>query len=147
MKIKEFQIGNPRNFAVNFQNFQKRNCHSHILHSIICQRQIEHQASLWLALRVGKSERQKGIEFCKENDFQQTIFQLQLAKMRCTLHTMAIRVVEFSNGDTKLERFLHKNQHTQRKFLNFENWTIEEPQQLAKIRVFKRGYKIRKIFA
>ena len=31
---------------------------------------------------------------------------------------MAIGVVEFS----KLESFLHKNQHTQRKFLNFENW-------------------------
>ena len=26
---------------------------------------------------------------------------------------MAIRVVEFSRGGTKLERFLHKNQHTQ----------------------------------
>ena len=35
---------------------------------------------------------------------------------------MAIRVVKFSNGGTKLERFLPKNQHTQRKLLNFENW-------------------------
>ena len=35
---------------------------------------------------------------------------------------MAIRVVEFSNGGTKLERFLHKNQHTQKKLLYFENW-------------------------
>jgi hypothetical protein len=35
--------------------------------------------------------------------------------------TMAIRVVEFLSGEgTKLERFLHKNQHTQRKLLNFE---------------------------
>ena len=25
-------------------------------------------------------------------------------------------------GGTKLERFLPKNQHTQRKWLNFENW-------------------------
>ena len=25
-------------------------------------------------------------------------------------------------GGTKLERFLPKNQHTQRKILNFENW-------------------------
>ena len=31
---------------------------------------------------------------------------------------MAIRVVEFS----KLERFLPKNQHTQRKLLSFEFW-------------------------
>ena len=38
------------------------------------------------------------------------------------LHSMAIPVVEFSNGGTKLERFLHKNQHTQRKLLNFEFW-------------------------
>ena len=35
---------------------------------------------------------------------------------------MAIQVVEFSNGGTKLERFLPKKQHTQRKLFNFENW-------------------------
>ena len=35
---------------------------------------------------------------------------------------MAVRVVEFSSGGTKLERFLPKNQHTQRKLLNFEFW-------------------------
>ena len=29
----------------------------------------------------------------------------------------------FQTGGTKLERFLPKNQHSQRKFLNFENWT------------------------
>ena len=28
----------------------------------------------------------------------------------------------FQTGDTKLERFLPKNQHTQRKLLNFEKW-------------------------
>jgi hypothetical protein len=28
----------------------------------------------------------------------------------------------FQTGGTKLERFLHKNQLTQRKLLNFENW-------------------------
>ena len=49
-------------------------------------------------------------------------------RKRCTsvefskMHNMAIRVVEFSSGGTKLERFLHKNQHTQRKLLNFEFW-------------------------
>ena len=43
-------------------------------------------------------------------------------------------------GGTKLEIFLHKNQHTQRKFLNFENWTSGGPQKLAKIRVFKVDY-------
>ena len=28
----------------------------------------------------------------------------------------------FQTGGTKLERFLPKNQHSQRKLLNFENW-------------------------
>ena len=32
------------------------------------------------------------------------------------------RLWSFKTRDTKLERFLHKNQHTQRKLLNFENW-------------------------
>ena len=39
---------------------------------------------------------------------------------------MAIRVVEFLSGGggfIKFERFLPNNQHTQGKFLNFENWT------------------------
>ena len=44
---------------------------------------------------------------------------------------MAIRVVEFSNGGTKLERFLPKNQHTQRKLLNFENWVSGEVSKIG----------------
>ena len=35
---------------------------------------------------------------------------------------------------------MNKNQHTQRKLLNFENWTNGEPHQLAKIRGFKDDY-------
>ena len=46
----------------------------------------------------------------------------------------------------KSERSLHKNQHTQMKFLNFENWTNGEPQLLAKIRVFKVAYFILPLF-
>ena len=34
---------------------------------------------------------------------------------------MALPVMEFQVRDTKLERFLPKSQHTQRKLLNFEN--------------------------
>ena len=49
---------------------------------------------------------------------------------------MAIGVVEFSSGGTKLERFLPKNQRTQRKLLNFENWVNGE--------VSKIGYHFRK---
>ena len=33
---------------------------------------------------------------------------------------MVLPVVEFSSEGTKLERFLPKNKHTQRKLLNFE---------------------------
>ena len=32
----------------------------------------------------------------------------------------------FQTEGTKLERFLPKNQHTQRKLLNFENWINRE---------------------
>ena len=42
----------------------------------------------------------------------------------------------FKRGGTKLERFLPKNQHTQRKSLNFENWVNGE--------VSKIGYHFRK---
>ena len=41
---------------------------------------------------------------------------------------MAIRV----GGCTKLERFLPKNQHSQRKFWNFENWISGEVSKSAK---------------
>ena len=43
----------------------------------------------------------------------------------------------FQGRDTKLERFLAKNQHTQRKLLNFENWSSGE---LSKI-----GHHFRKL--
>ena len=39
---------------------------------------------------------------------------------------MAIWVWSFQTGGTKLERFLPKNQPTQRKLLNFENWVDGE---------------------
>ena len=39
----------------------------------------------------------------------------------------------FQAGDTKLERFLPKNQHTERKLLNFENWINGKVSKSAKI--------------
>ena len=39
----------------------------------------------------------------------------------------------FQMGDTKLESFLPKNQHAQRKFLNFEFWINVELSKSAKI--------------
>ena len=46
--------------------------------------------------------------------------------------SMAIRVVEFSNGGYKIRKILPKNQHTQRKLLNFENWVSGEVSKSAK---------------
>ena len=37
----------------------------------------------------------------------------------------------FLAGGTKLERFLPKNQHTQRKLLNFENWVNGEVSKIG----------------
>ena len=48
---------------------------------------------------------------------------LILSYMLLSLTAIAIPVVKFSSeGYKTLERFLAKNQHTQRKSLNFENW-------------------------
>ena len=46
---------------------------------------------------------------------------------------MAVRVVEFLNGGTRLERFLPMNQDNQRKLLNIENWVNVEVSISAKI--------------
>ena len=43
---------------------------------------------------------------------------------------MAVRVVENSNGGYKVRNILAKNQHTQRKLLNFENWVMGKCQKL-----------------
>ena len=37
----------------------------------------------------------------------------------------------FQTGGTKLERFLPKNQHTQRKLLSFENWFSGEVSKIG----------------
>ena len=41
---------------------------------------------------------------------------------------MALRFMEFQDQGSKIRKILHKNQHTQWKLLNFENWTNGEPQ-------------------
>ena len=43
-------------------------------------------------------------------------------------------------GSTKLERFLPKNQHSQRKLLNFENWTIQGASVACKNQSLKVDY-------
>jgi hypothetical protein len=42
-------------------------------------------------------------------------------------------VWSFQTGGTKFESFLPKNQHTQRKLLNFENWVNEEVSKVPKL--------------
>ena len=59
------------------------------------------------------------------------------------MHHMAIRFVEFSSGGIKLERFSPKNQQTQRRFLNFENWTIGEVSKKAKILLSKSIFYVK----
>ena len=54
----------------------------------------------------------------------------------------------FQTGGTKLERFLPMNQHTQRKFMNFENWTNGEVSKSAKspnLPVFKVNFLYQKL--
>ena len=46
-------------------------------------------------------------------------------------------LLSFYAGGTKLERYWPKNQHTQRKFLNFENWVNGE--------MSKTGHHLKKI--
>ena len=49
----------------------------------------------------------------------------------------------FQTGGTKLERFLSKNQHTQRKILNFENWVNGEVSKSTKIWLSKSIFYVK----
>ena len=74
------------------------------------------------------------------------IFPFHLIILAPNLQTNLIKLLEnqktckvwqnglwsFQTGGTKLERLLPKNQHTLRKFLNFENWTNGEVSKSAK---------------
>jgi hypothetical protein len=52
----------------------------------------------------------------------------------------------FQVGDTKLERFLHKNQHTQRKLLTFEFWINGELSKKCQNWTFKVNLLCQKLF-
>ena len=45
---------------------------------------------------------------------------------------MAVRVMKFSNAGYEIKKIFSKNQHTERKFLNFENWSNGEVSKSAK---------------
>ena len=61
----------------------------------------------------------------------------QKEKVNCILTYLLTfwqyRLWSFQMGGSKLERFLPKNQHTQRKLLNFENRVNGEVSKIAKI--------------
>ena len=52
-----------------------------------------------------------------------TEVELVEARKEIVLLGMAIRVVEFSNGGTNLERFLPKNQHSQTHLSKVQEYT------------------------
>ena len=70
-----------------------------------------------------------GIEMAVEVQILQQILQdLQviLQKMILRYSLWQYGLWNFPTRDTKLERFLPKNQHNKRKLLNFENWVNGE---------------------
>ena len=62
----------------------------------------------------------------KKNRFIKRPYKIQLSILYITKQVYRVwhyRLWSFKTRDTKLERFLHKNQHTQRKF--FEFWELD----------------------
>ena len=62
-----------------------------------------------------------------------------MTKADLNILPMAIQVVSFQTGGTKLERFLPKNQHTQRKPLFLEN-TGRTTTELTLGSIFKSAF-------
>ena len=63
------------------------------------------------------------------------------------IHLWQYGLWSFQTGGTKLERFLTKNQHTQRKLLNFQNWVNGEVPKSAKspnLLTFKVSFRCQK---
>ena len=52
-------------------------------------------------------------------------------------------MLSFQVEGTKLERFLLKNQHSQRKLLNFENWCSGEVSKSAKVWLLKSIFYVK----
>ena len=66
-------------------------------------------------------------QICGKNAYVREMTEQKIgANFLLLLHKYTLwhyRLWSFKTRDTKLERLLHKNQHTQWKLLNFENWT------------------------
>ena len=58
-----------------------------------------------------------------EMDYKNRVRNIQTAGYNSVRTVWQYGLWSFQTGGIKIERFLTKNQHTKRKFLNFENWT------------------------
>ena len=76
---------------------------------------------------LSKSKIKSSVQFCKRES-SSSLVSTGLAKLvlivnlDCMSRLWQYGMWSFQTGGTKLERFLPKNQHIQRKLLNFENW-------------------------
>ena len=61
------------------------------------------------------------IQFLKKKKAAQLGWRKYILKKKYVYTLWHYRLLSFKSRDTKLEIFLHQNQHTQRKLLNFEN--------------------------
>ena len=59
-----------------------------------------------------------------------------------SLHIMALRVVGFLSWGYKIRNIFPKNQHTQRKLLNFENWVNGGGVKKCQILTFKVNFLV-----
>ena len=70
----------------------------------------------------------KQVQFSVSSRFE---FKVAQSKLNCKLRQYGLW--SFQTGGTKLEIFLPKNQHTQRKLVNFEFWINGELSKSDKI--------------
>ena len=84
------------------------------------------------------------LNFCCQSDQAYIIFiNSEAFQIRTGLRLWQYRLSSFQAGYTKLERFLPKNQHNQRKLLNFENWVNEEVSKGAKVWLSKSIFYVK----
>ena len=119
-------------FSINIANLKK----NHIISRIYPFNEKCCIYSPWYNL--SKSKIKSSVQFCKRES-SSSLVSTGLAKLvlivnlDCMSRLWQYGMWSFQTGGTKLERFLPKNQHTQRKLLNFENWVNGEVSKSAKI--------------
>ena len=91
----------------------------------------------------------KTMRFCRIHKkkhnftFRAVYFFMTLGKQFVLIHLWLYGLLSFQAGGTKLKRCLPKNQHTQRKMLNYENWIIGKVSKSAKIRLAKSIFYVK----